>query len=750
MNFHPHPRKVPPPHDLSNSDEDKNLPNDPGKLSDDDPDSDKGQHLPTNSRQLPDNDPNCDEEMRKEKMRNLFNNFLTRNNLKPKVSASDDENLPSDPRKLPDDNPGSDKEVISSASEVCKKYLPTNPGQLPDDDSDSDEEPVDASQPPDDNPDSDEEKITYASELRDQCVEVGEGTDFVPQKPENGKAADLAEYYGEMAFLAACNGKGEAKARICRALYLKDEDGAQAFKAGDAQEALDMYMTALWLLRDDNSNFHPASVDLIVEDSDPSLPAVGRFEGAPDPTTENNKDSGSESAGQMQCAGGGSDAEDEDLKAAMETGAKRYASDAPYAEQASKLRQLLRLNIAACLLKMNDWGNAREACDAVLQREPDQVKALFRKAQACAGEGNTDEAIKAATSVVKLQPNLKEARTLLTKLKKDKEKEKEKTQSTYKNMFSGGHSSSPLPDPSEDKKSTASAKLLLEMLKAGANTKKSASSVEGIDSSHIEGQKASASAKLLFEGLQAGANAKKPGISARLHVLDLFQKDPEEQESILEAFIDQEEGARSLAYELGGWSMGMATELENMLRDGEPVSKIRKVLKMYHTNEMQKVHESMTQEETQTMSELAIELKNAHEVYENADEAGVDKEEAFAKVKQRSEACRQGLRNVREAVFKRQRIEMEELMNCAAENPLKPPPKCVQVIGKHIDPEVGQRVRIIEADSELAQLVTPSGTITELRQSGQRVRILHDGSEKQQRYYNTGKDGEFELALDAD
>merc|ERR1719335_332813 len=142
------------------------------------------------------------------------------------------------------------------------------------------------------------------------------------------------------------------------------------------------------------------------------------------------------------------DAEDEDLKAAMETGAKRYASDAPYVEQASKVRQLLRLNIAACMLKMSDWVTAREACDAVLEREPNQVKALFRKAQACAGEGNTDEAIKAATLVVKLEPNLKEARTLLTKLKKDKEQEKEKTQNIYKSMFSGDHSSSPRPVPS--------------------------------------------------------------------------------------------------------------------------------------------------------------------------------------------------------------------------------------------------------------------------------------------------------------
>eukprot|EP00746_Dinoflagellata_sp_MGD_P006559 gnl/MRDRNA2_/MRDRNA2_112865_c0_seq1.p1 gnl/MRDRNA2_/MRDRNA2_112865_c0~~gnl/MRDRNA2_/MRDRNA2_112865_c0_seq1.p1 ORF type:complete len:348 (+),score=74.13 gnl/MRDRNA2_/MRDRNA2_112865_c0_seq1:148-1191(+) len=298
--------------------------------------------------------------------------------------------------------------------------LPADPGDLPNDD-----------------PDSDEEMVSYAGDLRRQCVDLGAGTAPILSPPSKlSEKARIQQYFAEKALFEACIGKGEAKATICRALYLKDEEAAKAFADGSVQEALDIYRIAFWLLRDDHGNFHPSSTDPVeFEDKDPCLPVAGRFEGAPDPTISQEDVSVPTSSDSCNADTQLPEAESM-VAAATEAAAKRYGSDASYADQAAKLRQVLRLNIAACALKIKDWSTAREVCSAVLRREPDQIKALFRKAQACEGEGDIDEAIRAATAAVRLQPNLREARNLLTKLKKDKAS----VQKTYKSMFSGGYS----------------------------------------------------------------------------------------------------------------------------------------------------------------------------------------------------------------------------------------------------------------------------------------------------------------------
>eukprot|EP00931_Biecheleriopsis_adriatica_P041754 TRINITY_DN23828_c0_g1_i1.p1 TRINITY_DN23828_c0_g1~~TRINITY_DN23828_c0_g1_i1.p1 ORF type:complete len:797 (-),score=153.24 TRINITY_DN23828_c0_g1_i1:30-2420(-) len=66
------------------------------------------------------------------------------------------------------------------------------------------------------------------------------------------------------------------------------------------------------------------------------------------------------------------------------------------------------------------------------------------------------------------------------------------------------------------------------------------------------------------------------------------------------------------------------------------------------------------------------------------------------------------------------------------------------VIGREVIAQVGQRVYIL--DSKLADSTDLSGTITEIRCGGGRVQVTHDGTGAQ-RYYNTGKDQQFHLAL---
>merc|ERR1711988_1616263 len=87
------------------------------------------------------------------------------------------------------------------------------------------------------------------------------------------------DYFAQKALFDACSGHGEAKATLCRALFLKDESAAKAFTRGDYESALSVYRLALWLLRDDNSVFDPFTVDQdVFEDFSRGSPGLGRFE----------------------------------------------------------------------------------------------------------------------------------------------------------------------------------------------------------------------------------------------------------------------------------------------------------------------------------------------------------------------------------------------------------------------------------------------------------------------------------------
>ena len=49
---------------------------------------------------------------------------------------------------------------------------------------------------------------------------------------------------------------------------------------------------------------------------------------------------------------------------------------------ALELRRLALLNEAACMLQLSQFKQVKELCDQVLREEPEQVKALFRRAKA--------------------------------------------------------------------------------------------------------------------------------------------------------------------------------------------------------------------------------------------------------------------------------------------------------------------------------------------------------------------------------
>eukprot|EP00730_Choanoeca_flexa_P005247 TRINITY_DN11914_c0_g1_i13.p1 TRINITY_DN11914_c0_g1~~TRINITY_DN11914_c0_g1_i13.p1 ORF type:complete len:717 (+),score=189.67 TRINITY_DN11914_c0_g1_i13:122-2272(+) len=75
-------------------------------------------------------------------------------------------------------------------------------------------------------------------------------------------------------------------------------------------------------------------------------------------------------------------------------------------------------NRALCWLQLNQPERAAADATVVLNSEPSNVKALFRLAQACAKCGREDEARRALTQVLQLEPKNKAAQAALDKLPK--------------------------------------------------------------------------------------------------------------------------------------------------------------------------------------------------------------------------------------------------------------------------------------------------------------------------------------------
>jgi len=113
--------------------------------------------------------------------------------------------------------------------------------------------------------------------------------------------------------------------------------------------------------------------------------------------------------------------------------------------KAKDLKKVCELNRAACQLKVKDFSEARTSCDNVLKEDAQNVKALFRKAQAEYGLKNFDESMRIVKKVVEIDPQNKEARALY----KDAQAEQKKVDQQAKGLFAkmcGGLGKGPIPE----------------------------------------------------------------------------------------------------------------------------------------------------------------------------------------------------------------------------------------------------------------------------------------------------------------
>mmetsp|Transcript_69986 Transcript_69986/g.176339 ORF Transcript_69986/g.176339 Transcript_69986/m.176339 type:complete len:565 (+) Transcript_69986:2-1696(+) len=114
--------------------------------------------------------------------------------------------------------------------------------------------------------------------------------------------------------------------------------------------------------------------------------------------------------------------------------------------KAKVLKQACDANKAACYLKLMDYIEAKNSCNAVLKEDTQNVKATYRRAQAELGLKNFSDCIRDCKKVVELDPPNKEARALLKQAQAGQKEEDKKAKGLFANMCKA-LGKGPIPEP---------------------------------------------------------------------------------------------------------------------------------------------------------------------------------------------------------------------------------------------------------------------------------------------------------------
>ena len=97
-----------------------------------------------------------------------------------------------------------------------------------------------------------------------------------------------------------------------------------------------------------------------------------------------------------------------------------------------------RTNRAICFLKLNNYSSAIRECDLVLKYEPNNIKALYRRACGRSSYGLLHGALEDLELLLKIDPSNKPAASELAKVKKLIASEDRKTKKSLHSLFSKG------------------------------------------------------------------------------------------------------------------------------------------------------------------------------------------------------------------------------------------------------------------------------------------------------------------------
>eukprot|EP00930_Biecheleria_cincta_P047157 TRINITY_DN32630_c0_g1_i1.p1 TRINITY_DN32630_c0_g1~~TRINITY_DN32630_c0_g1_i1.p1 ORF type:complete len:577 (+),score=95.23 TRINITY_DN32630_c0_g1_i1:58-1731(+) len=114
-----------------------------------------------------------------------------------------------------------------------------------------------------------------------------------------------------------------------------------------------------------------------------------------------------------------------------------YKHDGNERAEAESLRQVANLNRAACLLKLNDIKTVKELCTKVLDENPQQPKALFRRAKAYMALKEYVNAAEDLQNLLDVDPANVEGQRLLKEAKLLRKKTDRQQSSTFARMCEG-------------------------------------------------------------------------------------------------------------------------------------------------------------------------------------------------------------------------------------------------------------------------------------------------------------------------
>merc|ERR1719162_741396 len=120
--------------------------------------------------------------------------------------------------------------------------------------------------------------------------------------------------------------------------------------------------------------------------------------------------------------------------------------------KAKELKKACELNKAACYLKLEDYIEAKKACEAVLKDEASNVKAIYRRAQAYLALKEFPECMRDCKKVVELDAQNRDARSLIKQAQAGQKEEDKKSKGLFANMCKA-LGKGPIPEPFVAKKS---------------------------------------------------------------------------------------------------------------------------------------------------------------------------------------------------------------------------------------------------------------------------------------------------------
>ncbi|KFK34648.1 hypothetical protein AALP_AA5G173000 [Arabis alpina] len=99
-------------------------------------------------------------------------------------------------------------------------------------------------------------------------------------------------------------------------------------------------------------------------------------------------------------------------------------------------RNMLHLNVAACLLKMGEWRKSIETCNKVIEAKPGHVKGLYRRGMAYMAGGEYEDARNDFNMMIKVDKSSEaDAKAALLKLKQKEQEAESKARKQFKGLF---------------------------------------------------------------------------------------------------------------------------------------------------------------------------------------------------------------------------------------------------------------------------------------------------------------------------